>query len=247
MPDDNITVLILNRVKKIRSLKVNRKRIRFAIIFSVTFIALFALSLGTNFYLYRQNKDISAQLSQFQSTENIADTPLSDDYDGADGVYQTHSRPAGTVNNESDSNNREENSETGKPVNIFDGDFDSDIVGIRDLTYSLELNKIELSIQFNVVKKNRTDEAYSGNIFVVAATSDENMPHVCWPTVNLNEKDLPFEHRRGNPFTIKFLKPVEANILLNNPAERYYYFRIYVFSRDSGELLLLKTTRIETQ
>ncbi len=52
MSEENITVMILNGVKRVRSIKVNRKRIRFAVWGGSVFAFLFAISISLNVYQY---------------------------------------------------------------------------------------------------------------------------------------------------------------------------------------------------
>ena len=52
MPDENTTILILKGVKRVKSIKVNRKRIRVAIYSVSIFAGIFLISIGLNIYQF---------------------------------------------------------------------------------------------------------------------------------------------------------------------------------------------------
>jgi len=248
MPDETITVLILNSVKRVRSIKVNRARIRFAIFLVSTFCAVFILSLGANLYLFQQNQNFSSQLASIQKEGQEGDNPLYDKAGDADGTAISL-RGQGTESADSSAgavqglSGREPGGE-----DIHARDFNSDRVTIENLKSTRTLNDMELNVSFNIVNtlpagSSGAREAVSGYIVIVAKTSDAAVPYVSWPLVQLDDDGTPMNFVRGNRFTIQYLRPVEGKMLLNDPAESFEYYRIFVYSR-AGELLMLKTNSI---
>ncbi|MFC1733438.1 hypothetical protein ACFL6I_24325 [candidate division KSB1 bacterium] len=247
MSDENITVLILNNVKRVKSIKVNRRRVRVAVFIGLLFMSVFILSLGANYFLYQENQDVSMQLallgeSRPAGLETIAD----DDVNGSGGSI--HAQES-TVNlpREDEMGQRVSTEEVpGAPteeVDIFEGDFNSERVGIENLEATLEINKIELNISFNVVNRLETNDAVAGYVVIVAKTTDGNMPYVSWPYMTINANGVPADFTKGDRFTINYLRPTNARIMLNDPSERYSYYRINIYSL-SGELMMKRTFRV---
>ena len=52
MAEENVTVMILRGVKRVRSIKINRFRVRFAVLCGSIFALLFVVSVGLNIYQY---------------------------------------------------------------------------------------------------------------------------------------------------------------------------------------------------
>ena len=244
MPDENITLLILNNVKRVRSIKVNRKRIRLAIITGISFMTVLFISLGTNFYLFQQNRGISAQLSDAmgraepgrQYDRNVAG--------GGDALPPVTASGAGERERTQEGSTNLRQQQEAEPNDIFANDVTSDQVSIDNLESTLSINGIELTVNFDVVKKDNVLDRVAGYIVVIGKTSDTKSPFICWPEkLSLSEDGTPANYLDGEWFSINWLRPTTARMLLSNSAERYQYFRIYIFSPE-GDLMLLKTKTI---
>jgi len=246
MPDENITVLVLNSVKRVKSFKVNRFRIRIAIITGVCFIAVLSISLGANFYLYQQNRNIAGQLAAVDSQPGsdrmeTAASELNGSEDRDHTLAAARNLRSDTV--KASRATADAAVTPGAAEDIYAGDIDSDMVGIDNLTSSRELNMIELNISFNLINKLESNQVISGYVVIVAKTSDNNMTYVSWPHMETDARGMPIDHLRGDRFSIKYLKNVEARMLLDDPAERYLFYRIIIYDLN-GRMLMLRTIEI---
>lgn len=250
MPDDDFTVLILNSLKKVRSIKVNRFRIRLAMVGAATFVVILMLSIGANYYLFMQNRSISHQLAARADEDLVTDQPVAAEEEN--GFNTTGDSPDAPPTDPSADREQplpgERKTVPEKPeetVDIFAGDKTLGLVGIEDLESTLELNKIELNVSFTITNKLGTGEPVAGFIVVVGKTTDKTMSYVSWPVMKLDGNGKPVEYAKGERFTIKYLRPISARMLLNDPAEKFEFYRILVYSLD-GELLAQKSYALDS-
>lgn len=244
MADENITVLVLNNVKRVKSFKVNRFRIRMAVISAISLISVLILSLGANYYLLRENLNISNELAmQPGRTPNPAITAVDENENGSsDNQLNDIQEP---VTDDSVSNPAESVPPSAAvEMDIFESDLSSEVVSVENVESTRELNRIELNVSFNLVNILETNDVVSGYVTIAARTTDNRFPYVSWPHMELHTDGTPVDYLKGDRFSIKYLKTVEARMLLNNPSERYQYFRINVFALD-GRLLMRKTFEVE--
>lgn len=247
MPDETTTVLILNSVKRVKSIKVNRARIRFAIFLVSTFCVILVLAVFASSYLFIQNKNLQTKIANFENTGKTEPAIT-----GPEQPASTNSNPSQTVSGGEESGDIaagkvDEENTTEYPAieeNIYEDDIESEIVSINNLVSRLELNGIELKFAFNINNDLTTGQRVAGRIVVVAKTTDEDASFICWPAVDLKENGEPKNFGSGDRFNINNLKPIEGEIWLNNPAESFEYFSIYVYTL-SGVLLLRQTHLIE--
>jgi len=233
MPDENITLLILNGVKRVRSIKVNRKRIRFTIFTLSFFVALFLISLGLNVFMYVNN---GYQFSLFPpqisgsesgtSTENEpqADNSAVDKGDGPESIKAA------------DQNKLPEKE------NIFANDHESEVLEILNLDHEIKPNGNDLIVSFSIGKKDGPLEAVSGRFVIVAKTTGTKEPFLSYPEgVELNPDGTVRSYQAGGTFRMERVTPLkEGRILITEKTASFEYYRIFIFTED-GVLLLQKT------
>lgn len=247
MPDETTTVLILNSVKRVKSIKVNRARIRFAIFLVSTFCVILILAIIASSYLFIQNKNLQKEIASIENAENKLPAISGEEQPastGSDTEQTVSGREESDVNAAGNPNEQNRSEDPAIEENVYEDDIESEIVSINNLVSRLELNGIELKFAFNIKNDLTTGQRIAGRIVVVAKTTDEDARFICWPAVDLNENGEPRNFGSGDRFNINNLKPIEGEIWLNNPAESFEFYRIYVYTL-SGELLLRQTHLIE--
>lgn len=232
MPDENITLLILNGVKRVRSIKVNRKRIRFTIFTLSFFAALFLISLGLNVFMYVNN---GYQFSLFppQISSSVSGTSTENEPQADNSAVDKGDGPASTK--AADQNKLPEKE------NIFANDHDSDILEILNLKSPINSEGTELSVSFSIGKKDGPLEAVSGRFVIVAKTTGTKEPFLSYPEeVKLNTDGTVSDYKAGERFGAKFITHKNGSILLTEKTASFEYYRIFIFT-DDGVLLLQKT------
>jgi hypothetical protein len=242
MSDENTTILVLNSVKKIKGFKVNRKRIRFAIILASTFMVLLLLSLGGNYYLFRQYNFLNDQVTFLQEEntklENMNNSVMSGS--GSDNLARrtTESGEGSQAGGNPNGDNKTER----ETEDIYSGDRESNLVNIQNLEHEVSLNGLELLVRFNLTK-DPDEEIISGFVVVIASTTDNLNPHVSWPEVDLDENGSIVDVFSGESFSMRQLTQKSGRMMLDDPAASFKYFRIYVYDT-IGTLLMRKTIPI---
>ncbi len=242
MSDENTTILVLNSVKKIKGFKINRKRIRLAIIAASTFLVILLLSLGGNYYLFKQYNSVNEQLAVLQAenaqqgnSNTIIRSEPGSEITPAGTNEQIETTPA-AANSNGDGEVKDEIED------IYAGDSDSRLVSIQNLDHQTSLNGLELLVRFNLTKV-PDDEIISGFLVVVASTTDNLSPFVSWPEVDLNEDGTVIDIYAGESFSMRQLTQKSGRIMLDDPASSFKYFRIYVYDT-IGTLMMRKTVPI---
>jgi len=236
MPDEDITLLILNGVKRVRSIKVNRKRIRFTIFTLSFFAAVFLISVGLNVFMYVNNgyqfllfpPQISGSVSN-TSTENelqaANNTVDKGDSSKTSGITSQNVVPEGK--------------------NIFANDHVSAILEILNLEHEIKPNGINLNVSFSISKKDVRLNAVSGLFVIVAKTTGAKEPFLSYPEgVELNPDGTVRNYKAGEGFGAKVITHKNGNILLTEINASFEWYRIFIFT-DDGVLQLQKTRRLD--
>ena len=246
MAEENVTVMILRGVKRVRCIKINRSRIRFVVVCCSIFTLLFVVSVGLNFYQYIYLNG-SQQFVQtlFQDTEpELGGVPVSGtngNENFATGIEQQN----GTLRaNGIPQKSTHDDSIDDKELDVFAKDLTSSIVELVDLKESLQMNGAELNMTFSIYKKDIPQEAVSGRFFIVAKTTDANNPYLSYPQVELNNDGSVKNTMIGENFYMRKLTPKKGQIFLIDRTAEFEYYRIYIYS-NSGELLLQRTQMID--
>lgn len=244
MPDDNITVLILKGVKRVKSIKVNRKRIRFAVLGGTIFSVAFVISVGLNVYQF-MNADNSLQeavsTQQNSQTETGINTEENTGFTDNDLTAELDTQP------EDNGSNTAPPDEHGiaPQEDLFANDLEPDILGIQNLNETVGSSGLALKISFSIVKKDQSFETISGKFVIVAKTDDPDKPYLSYPEAELNPDGSVRDFRSGAFFSMQFRTPKSGIIQLTNNLSSFEYYRIYIYS-DTGDLLLQKTRLISS-
>ncbi|MCP4726840.1 MAG: hypothetical protein GY863_17505 [bacterium] len=242
MSDENTTILVLNSVKKIKGFKVNRKRIRFAIITASTFVVLLLLSLGGNYYLFRQYNNVNEQLATLQAENAQLENRSSLVRSEPDSENQVQGTNEPGENSPVTANSNGDDNEEAAVEDITAGDKESSNVNIQNLIHEISLNGLELLVEFNLTK-NPDNEIISGYVVVIATTTDNLNPYVSWPEVDLNDDGTILDIYSGGSFSMRQLTQKRGRIMLDDPAASFRFFRIYVYDT-IGSLIMRKTIPI---
>jgi len=234
MPDEDITVLVLNGIKKVINIKINRKRVRKAIFAVSLFAVLLLVSIGFNIYQfindinYRQMTAANTGKSQEQSPVQIPGKPIN---------------PKQTTDGGKTSPPSDMKSSSELPANIYANDHTSKIIGLQDLSDTLQINGFELKVAFSIV--NNTNQYFSGKFIIIAKTTDKSKPFISYPNLELNSDGTAVNFRHGENFAMQFLtKQKVGTLMLLDKTAKFEYYRIQIYS-DSGELLLQKTQKVK--
>lgn len=242
MAEENTTILILKGVKKVRSIKINRRRIRLAIYAVSVFSIALVFSIGLNVYQYiypgfpgsfteNVQSDNNPSLSQIASeNEEIANNNISSPDDSQEGINGEN----GQVLLETET--IEENED------IFAGDIDSETIGLVNWVYNLSPGDKELDVSFAIYIKDNSNRTVSGTYIILAKTSDTNNPYICSnPEIIISAEGTVPNYYRGDSFRLSIRTPPKTGkLILPDTSTSFEYFRILVYS-SSGELLLQKT------
>jgi len=239
MPDENITLLILNGVKRVRSIKVNRKRIRFTI-FTISFFAvLFLISVGLNVFMYVNNGyKFSLLPPQIRGSESGTKNEQTGALMG-DELKAENS----VVDKEDDTATSKATGQTEVPEkeDIFANDRDSAILEILNLEHNIKPNGIDLSVSFSISKKETSMDAVSGTFVIVVKTTGTKEPFLGYPEeVKLNPDGMVSDYKEGEGFGAKVITHKNGRILLTEKTASFEWYRIFIFT-DDGLLLLQKT------
>ncbi|MFC1554717.1 hypothetical protein ACFL7D_08800 [candidate division KSB1 bacterium] len=243
MPEDNITVLILNGVKKVRSIKVNRKRIRYAIYTVSLFTILFSSSIALNIYLFN-NSGRSIRMPDLSSDNTANNNQRQEPQIGQETEKPENS---GQINNEIQGTNNQGHTspnDVTTPVDITENDKTSDIISIQELSPTLSYNGRRLTVTLRIRKDDTMRNYVAGRILIVAKTTSSVRPFAAPVGIELNQDGTARNFRSGLDFEMSAITPVKSGeILLTENSAEFEYFRIYVYS-NSGELLIQKTERL---
>lgn len=235
MPDEDITLLILNGVKRVRSIKVNRKRIRFTIFTLSFFVALFLISVGLNVYQFMYvNNGYRFSLLPSQISGSVSGTSTENELQADNSAVD---KGDGTKTSEVTGQNIVPEGE-----NIFAHDHDSAILEILDLEHEIKPNGIDLNVSFSISKKDVRLNAVSGRFVIVAKTTGAKEPFLTYPEgVELNPDGTVRSYQAGGTFRMeRVTPPKEGRILITEKTVSFEYYRIFIFAED-GVLLLQKT------
>ena len=240
MPDEEITVLVLNGIKKIKTIKINRKRVRNAVYAASLFAFLLLISISFNIYQFMRSTETPQQSRQSGITEDIQPGTKTPSPPAKENV-------AGTAISNPDGRPKE----TNMPVtqkdprfggDIFANDCESKIIGFQDLSDTLQLNGFELKISFSIV--NYTNLYFSGKFIIIAKTTNTEKPFISYPNLELNPDGTVVSFRFGETFGMNYLtRQKVCTLLLPDKTAHFEYFRILVYS-ESGDLILQKTKKV---
>lgn len=246
MPDENTTILILKGVKRVKSIKVNRKRIRVAIYSVSIFAGIFLISIGLNIYQF-MNPGFFDQVIQGEAanidnesgsvTANKSAIPENDPTLTGKDVEQ--------INGTSEPERSEPNAVT-TSGNIFANDIVSDEIGLENWGQSLSISGNELDVSFQIYKKGNSSGFVSGTIIIIAKTTDSGYPFLSFPDVVVAKDGTVPNYFRGEFFSMSVRTPPKTGKLtLPNRNESFEYYHILVYS-DNGELLLRQTRSLSS-
>jgi len=233
MPDEDITLLILNGVKRVRSIKVNRRRIRLTI-FGISFVAsLILISLGLNIYFIYVNNDYRFSLLPPQISGSESGTSIENELQIDSSAVDKGDGPPASMETGRD--------EVQDEQNIFANDHESEILEILNLNSTVEQNGNDLNISFSVSKKDERLDAVSGRFVIIARTTGTEKPLLSYPeNVELNPDGTVRNFRAGETFYMRNVTHKKGRILITEKTASFKYYRIFIFSND-GVLLLQKT------
>lgn len=251
MGDDNTTILILNSIKKIRSLKVNNRRIRFAIVTSVIFVTLFVTSIGANFYLYNLYSEANLQIAslnsngQDRSVDSNFSTTSNDVGSNQAGKEEVPAGADDTKTNEDDNSQPIflSNNKSSEPVtDIFAEDIESSTLKLQETNYVIGMNGMELSVNF-AIEKISGSNAISGFIVIVAKTTSTEEPFISYPEIRLSVDGTVLNYNAGMTYSMRKYIQKGGKMLLGDSTSSYEYFRINVFD-STGNIILRKTVNV---
>ncbi len=245
MSEENITIMILKGVKRVRSIKVNRGRIRFVVWGGSVFAFLFVISIGLNVYQYV----FLNGAEQFARTDTGEAEPANEVQTaiGTNGNNQngfTANSSGQTASNGTNHSTAENDNPLFEETDFFAGDKSSSVVGLVDLKESVQLNGAELNVTFSIYKKDILQEAVSGRFVVLVKTSDASNPYLSYPQVTVNSDGSIKNFVDGESFFMRNLTIKERQILLVDRTSEFEYYRIFIYS-NAGELLLRQTRLID--
>ena len=246
MAEENVTVMILRGVKRVRSIKINRSRVRFAVLCGSVFAFLFVVSVGLNIYQY-VDPNGSEQFVQtlLQVSEPEMGEALESSTNGNGNFAANMEHLNGTPGTSGiPHNSTRDDLVDGKEIDIFKNDLTSSIVGLADLKESLLMNGADLNMTFSIYKKDVPQEVVSGRFVIVAKTTDENNSYLSYPQVELNSDGSAKTTLKGESFSMRILTNKKGQIFLIDRTAEFKYYRIYIYS-NSGELLLRRTQIID--
>ena len=246
MPDENTTILILKGVKRVKSIKVNRKRIRMAIYSVSIFSGIFLISIGLNIYQL-MNPGLFEQVIQGEAaniekesgsvTANNTAIPENDPILTGNSVEQNN----GTLEPE-----KSEPNAVITKGNIFANDIVSDEIGLDNWGQSLSISGNELNVSFRIYKKGNSSGIVSGRSIIIAKTTDSDYPFVSFPDVVVAKDGTVPNYFGGEFFSMSVRTPPKTGKLtLPNRNESFEYYHILVYS-DNGELLLKQTRSLSS-
>ena len=248
MADENTTILILKGVKRVRSIKINRRRIRLAIYAASVFSITLVLSIGLNIYQFTNpgfpgnlTGIIPAANQETVDTRNFSSPQISSsnqDFSNDNFASSDESTNRSNGENSQIENDTEAVEEKG---DIFSGDIDSKMIGFDNWIHSLSADARELEISFEIYKKDNSSNTVSGTIIILAKTNDKNNPYISDPDVGVSTDGKIPNYFRGEYFSMSIRTPEKTGrLVLTDDSASFEYYRILVFS-SSGEILLQQT------
>jgi len=235
MAEENTTILILKGVKKVRSIKINRKRIRLAIYAASIFSIVLVFSIGLNVYQYI-NPGFSGDLTGGIPVENntpssqIADHTISSPDESTESLNGLN----GQANVETDT--------VEEKKDIYAGDIDSKTIGLDNLRQNISRGTRELDVSFGLFIKGNSDSAVSGTYIILAKTDDRDNPYISSnPEVRIDSDGTVPNYFRGDYFSMSIRTPPKTGrLVLPDNSTSFEYYRILVFS-NTGDILLQQT------
>lgn len=220
--DDRLTIMILKRVGKVRTVKVSLRLLMGASLFLFIYIVVTIFLTNAYFSAARtttmQADTIAALTGELAKTRKALE----------------RSRQHIVLLSEHLKEGKEQTPEPMATVDYSDSSLPK-LVDINDL--EVKSDHSALQVNFKIVNTQPHEEPIGGYIFVLARLKGSEDPEVwVYPSAQL-KNGRPIDYRLGHRFFIQRFRTVTANYTLNTAIDDQLILEILVYDRDGGLIL----------
>ena len=244
MEDDALTIMFVRKSGKIRSIKIEVKKIFYLAIGVLSLIIAFVGLLYGYYLIYHENNKLLAMVENREVgiVENIDESiqPAANLNKEIKITEQLKSQKQAQLNQKPEKKLVENIS--GNVINVFSINTDSNKVTIQDFKIERNDDGPGIKARFNIVNVNHITKITGYWIVVGEQKKKNKTSYKSYPKTIINTKGEIVDHKDARLtsatwFSIERLKPVKGILEFDNQFDNYDIIHIYVYS-SKGELLL---------